>query len=198
VVDHQKFKERLGTVVRLKEGRMVNVNAPFPFNLHNQSLGEPPSRSVSGGTLDSCQRSLRNSRSSTSLPRHPEGSASRSNDIVGDYQKPILNVRLVPNPVNHCTSKTVNGISRGRPGRRTEHGRPAVVSADHVPQLDQDEDNANEENDATPRPQPLMYGDPDSSSDTDPSEPSNDDIAPPNNEDFTIRDAGAISRSWGD
>jgi hypothetical protein len=145
---------------------MVNVNAPFPFNLHNQSLGEPPSRSVSGGTLDSCQRSLRNSRSSTSLQRHPEGSASRSNDIVGDYQKPILNVRLVPNPVNHCTSKAVNGISRGRPGRRTEHGRPAVVSADYAPQLDQDEDDANEENDATPRPQAPVYGDPDSLSDT--------------------------------
>jgi len=198
VVDHQKLKERLGTVVRLKEGKMVNVNAPFPFNLHNQSLGEPPSRSVSGGTLDSSQRSRRNSRSSTSLQRDPEGSAFRSNDTVGVYQKPILNVRLVPTPVNNGTSRAVNGISRGRPGRRIEHGRPAVVSADHVSQLGEAEDNANEENDATPRPQTLTYGDPDSSSDTDPSEPSNDDSAPPNNEDFTIRDAGAISRSWGD
>ncbi|KAG2100035.1 amino acid permease-domain-containing protein [Suillus cothurnatus] len=27
--------------------KMVNVNAAFPFNLHNQSLGNPPSRSVS-------------------------------------------------------------------------------------------------------------------------------------------------------
>ena len=129
--------------------KMVNVNLAFPFNLHHQSLGEPPSRSVSGGTLDSYQRSRRNSRSNASLQGDREGSSSRSNDAWGDHQKPILNVRLVPPPTCNGISRAVNGISRGRPGRRVEYGRPAIVDVSHP---DEDEDNADEENDAqTPR-----------------------------------------------
>lgn len=148
---------------------MVNVNVAFPFNLHNQSLGEPPSRSVSGGTLDSSQRSRRNSRSNVSLQGDPEGSTSQSNDAVdgrGDHQKPILNVRLVPTPASHGTNRAVNGISRGRPGRRVEHGRPVVLGVDRVPHPDEDDDHADEENDArTPRLQTLTsVGDADNAS----------------------------------
>ncbi|OAX41137.1 hypothetical protein K503DRAFT_864092 [Rhizopogon vinicolor AM-OR11-026] len=202
-VDQQKLKERLGTVVRSKEGKMVNVNLSFPFNLHNQSLGEPPSRSASGGTLDSSRPSRHNSLSRTSLPRYPEGPASHSVDAGDggvDHQKPILNVRLVSTTVSDGASRAVNGISRGRPGRRIEHGRVVVVGVDYVSHPDEDENNANEENEEqTPRLQThLSVEEPDNSSDTDPSESSNDRIAPPHNEDFTIRDAGAISRSWGD
>lgn len=195
---------------------MVNVNVAFPFNLHKQPSGEPPSRSVSGGTLDSTRHSRRNSLSST---HDPEGSTSRSNDTLdggADYQKPILNVKLVTTPLSNDTSRVINGISRGRPGRRIEHGRTVVVCADHLSHLE--DENVNEENDVrTPRLQTVSSVEvPDNSSDTvrspptnttrdltraflkDPSEPSNDDIAPSHNEDFTIRDAGAISRSWGD
>ncbi|KAF9002255.1 hypothetical protein BDQ17DRAFT_1425919 [Cyathus striatus] len=39
-VDHQKLQERLGGIVRAKEGKMVNVSSQIPFNLHNQAI--PP------------------------------------------------------------------------------------------------------------------------------------------------------------
>jgi len=148
---------------------MVNVNVAFPFNLHKQPFGEPPSRSVSGGTLDSTRHSRRNSLSSTSLQRDPEGSASRSNDTLdggADYQKPILNVKLVSTPLSNGTSRVINGISRGRPGRRIEHGRTVVVSADHLSHLE--DENVSEENDVrTPRLQTLSsVENPDNSSDT--------------------------------
>jgi hypothetical protein len=213
VVDHQKLKERLGTVVRSKEGKMVNVNATFPFNLHNQSLGDPPSRSVSGGTLDSSRRasrsparnSLHTRYSSTSLQRDAEGSTSQSNDAVdgrGDPYKPILNVRLVSTPVSNGANRAINGLSRGRPGRGIEHGRVIAVSADHISHPDEDSDehdNVAEGSDAlTPRPQMhTSDGDAGSSSDTDPSKLS-PDANVIHTEDFTIRDTGAISRSWGD
>ncbi|CAA7263014.1 unnamed protein product [Cyclocybe aegerita] len=38
VVDHERMKERLSTIVRSKEGKMVNVAARLPFNLHNRNL----------------------------------------------------------------------------------------------------------------------------------------------------------------
>ncbi|KAG2132595.1 hypothetical protein BD769DRAFT_547496 [Suillus cothurnatus] len=192
--------------------KMVNVNAAFPFNLHNQSLGDPPSRSVSGGTLDSSRQasrsptrhSLHTRYSSTSLQRDAEGSAFRSNDAVegrGDPYKPILNVRLVSTPASNSANRTINGISRGRPGRGIEHGRVMVVSADHISHPDEDEEHGNmaENNDAlTPRSQTCTSeGDADNSSDSDPSKPSSD-ASVMHTEDFTIRDAGAISRSWGD
>lgn len=68
VIDHQKLKDKLGTIVRSKEGlvtlcpqitdkliisyrKMVNVNAQIPFNLHNQNLVDPSlSRSTSLST----------------------------------------------------------------------------------------------------------------------------------------------------
>ncbi|KAG1751432.1 uncharacterized protein EDB91DRAFT_1243697 [Suillus paluster] len=188
---------------------MVNVNAPFPFNLHNQFLGDPPSRSVSGGTLDSSRRasrspgrdSLHKSYSRTSLQQDAEGSASQSNDAVdgrGDQCKPILNVRLVSTPMSNGVNRTINGISRGRPGRGIEHGRLDVVGAKPISRPNENkEENVDEDNDVlTPRPQThVSGGEPDNSSDSDPSEPSRDDI---HTEDFTVRDAGAISRSWGD
>ncbi|KAG1812084.1 uncharacterized protein BJ212DRAFT_1276953 [Suillus subaureus] len=193
---------------------MVNVNAAFPFNLHNQSLGDPPSRSVSGGTLDSSRQasrsparhSLHTRYSSTSLQRDAEGPASQSNDVVegrGDPHKPILNVRLVSTPVSNSANRAINSISRGRPGRGIEHGRVMVVSADHISHPDEDDeehDHVAEDSDVLTPPRPQVYTserDADNSSDSDPSKPS-----PVANvihtEDFTIRDAGAISRSWGD
>ncbi|KAJ7728523.1 hypothetical protein B0H16DRAFT_1588898 [Mycena metata] len=35
VVDHQKLSDRLGTIVRAKEGKMVSVSARTPFTLHD-------------------------------------------------------------------------------------------------------------------------------------------------------------------
>ncbi|KAI0745626.1 hypothetical protein C8Q76DRAFT_704223 [Earliella scabrosa] len=49
-VDHQKMKERLGHIVRSKEGKMVNVNQPLPFNLHNRPAYGQTDRSLSANT----------------------------------------------------------------------------------------------------------------------------------------------------
>ncbi|RPD78109.1 hypothetical protein L226DRAFT_283649 [Lentinus tigrinus ALCF2SS1-7] len=49
-VDHQKMKERLGHIVRSKEGKMVNVNQPLPFNLHNRPTYGRTDRSLSANT----------------------------------------------------------------------------------------------------------------------------------------------------
>ncbi|KAI6021519.1 hypothetical protein BKA83DRAFT_674484, partial [Pisolithus microcarpus] len=87
--------------------KMVNVNAQFPFNLHNQHLDEPsPSRSshnVSGGTYGSSRHaspsprpSLKKSHSSTSI--HPDQEDLFSSQVLaanGNHLPAILNVRLV-------------------------------------------------------------------------------------------------------
>ncbi|KAI1794239.1 hypothetical protein LXA43DRAFT_1072826 [Ganoderma leucocontextum] len=62
-VDHQKMKERLGYIVRSKEGKMVNVNQPLPFNLHNRRSYGRQDRSVSANTT----------------PPRPTSSASQTN-----------------------------------------------------------------------------------------------------------------------
>ncbi|KAI6134643.1 hypothetical protein EV401DRAFT_2063578 [Pisolithus croceorrhizus] len=102
-----KLKDRLGSVLKSKETKMVNVNAQFPFNLHNQHLDEPsPSRSsrnVSGGTYGSSRHaspsprpSLKKSHSSISL--HPDQEDLFSSQVLaanGNHLPAILNVRLV-------------------------------------------------------------------------------------------------------
>ncbi|KAI0769416.1 hypothetical protein BD413DRAFT_604989 [Trametes elegans] len=49
-VDHDRLRERLGTIVRSKEGKMVNVNQPLPFNMHGRPPHARPDRSVSANT----------------------------------------------------------------------------------------------------------------------------------------------------
>ncbi|KAJ7074051.1 hypothetical protein C8F01DRAFT_1242326 [Mycena amicta] len=45
--DHQRLQERLVTIVRAKERKMVNVTSQIPFNLHNRVLTPHPSVSRS-------------------------------------------------------------------------------------------------------------------------------------------------------
>ncbi|CDO75689.1 hypothetical protein BN946_scf184585.g2 [Trametes cinnabarina] len=51
-IDHERMRERLGTIVRSKEGKMVNVNQPLPFNLHGHGRAPVtlPSGSLSTNT----------------------------------------------------------------------------------------------------------------------------------------------------
>ncbi|KIJ68077.1 hypothetical protein HYDPIDRAFT_37644 [Hydnomerulius pinastri MD-312] len=242
VVDHQKLKERLGTVVRSKEGsvlstcphtrvaptskhyiysdrKMVNVNAQFPFNLHNQELGEPSlsrsSRNVSGGTYSSSRqaspspcRSLQKSRSSTSVHREAEDPSSSQHLPSNDYQPvSILNVRLVkPGAWAGSTRTGIN--SRVRPGHNGEYnGRSGVVGLDSAVVAGFENENRElagdkpDDEELTPRahPPPPRWEDR-SPTDVAPADPSADLIlrTPPYPEDFTINDAGAVSRSWGD
>ncbi|RDB24514.1 hypothetical protein Hypma_008316 [Hypsizygus marmoreus] len=55
VFDQVRFKERLGGIVRSKEGKMVNVTSPLPFNLHNRPLALATSRSASTSTFPGSQ-----------------------------------------------------------------------------------------------------------------------------------------------
>ncbi|KAF9227167.1 hypothetical protein BS17DRAFT_450300 [Gyrodon lividus] len=143
VIDHQRLKDRLGTVVRSKEGKMVNVNVQFPFNLHNQELGEhsssQSSRNVSGGTCASSRRaspsprrSLQKSPSSTSI-HHDVEELVTSQHIPPNSNRPapILNVRLVK--PGRSVAARAEQSTRGGPGRNGEqNGRTLVVESEFV------------------------------------------------------------------
>ncbi|KAJ7161478.1 hypothetical protein C8R43DRAFT_992990 [Mycena crocata] len=114
--DHQRIQERLVTIVRAKERKMVNVNSQIPFNLHNRVItpNASLSRSVS---LSTGHRDRTNLVSSTFDAREPltvqlrsppsplgsgrnashstSRSISLSRDQPDDPPNPILNVRLV-------------------------------------------------------------------------------------------------------
>ncbi|KAF9455729.1 hypothetical protein BDZ94DRAFT_1359451 [Collybia nuda] len=56
VTDQRKFKQRLGSIVRDKEGKMVNVTSHLPFNLYNRTLAaQDPSSSRSTSTTRESQ-----------------------------------------------------------------------------------------------------------------------------------------------
>ncbi|KIK99399.1 hypothetical protein PAXRUDRAFT_132209 [Paxillus rubicundulus Ve08.2h10] len=215
VIDQQRLKDRLGTVIRSKEGKMVNVNAQFPFNLHNQELGEQSSsrssRHVSGGTGASSRRaspsphrSLYKSPSSTSIHRDVEELATCQHLAQnGNHPAPILNVRLVKPSVAARSRQS----ARGRPGRSAEqNGRALLRESESITGLDaENREFAGEHLDDEARtPRAHLPSGPEERSCTDvvPAELTADrdhsTRAPPYPEDFTIYDAGAVSRSWGD
>ncbi|KAI0358712.1 hypothetical protein OH77DRAFT_1209361 [Trametes cingulata] len=73
-VDHDRLKERLGTIVRSKEGKMVNVNQPLPFNLHGRHSHARPDRSLSANTTPP-----RASSSTAPTDPTPESSTAAAN-----------------------------------------------------------------------------------------------------------------------
>ncbi|KAF8205676.1 hypothetical protein K438DRAFT_1818236 [Mycena galopus ATCC 62051] len=139
--DHQRIQERLVTIVRAKERKMVNVNSQIPFNLHNRAITPNPSLSrsvsLSTGHLDhiTALSSTFDAREPLTVqlrqppsPLHSGGNPSQSNSrsisrtrdyFDGDPPNPILNVRLVN------TIRTTNLPQRvGRPRHRA-YGSPA-------------------------------------------------------------------------
>ncbi|KAF8840711.1 hypothetical protein BDN67DRAFT_968155 [Paxillus ammoniavirescens] len=198
---------------------MVNVNAQFPFNLHNQELGEQSSsrssRNVSGGTCASSRRaspsprrSLQKSPSSTSIHREveelPTGQQLPSN---GNRPAPILNVRLVK-PGQSVTARARQS-ARGRPGRNAEqNGRILLREPEFVTVTGLDNENREfagehlDDDERTPRAYLPSGLEERSSTDAAPAELTADRVnsgrAPLYPEDFTIHDAGTVSRSWGD
>ncbi|KAF8165983.1 hypothetical protein B0H34DRAFT_691350 [Crassisporium funariophilum] len=118
LVDHQQLHERLGSIVRAKEGKMVNVASHIPFNLHNRVIPPESQHSISrsaSGSMDGHFRRYRTnpytdirhttydfeqtSRASSLAPGHDSGPHSRlgSRPLATEQPKPtpILNVRLV-------------------------------------------------------------------------------------------------------
>ncbi|KAI6166060.1 hypothetical protein EDD17DRAFT_119998 [Pisolithus thermaeus] len=204
VVDHQKLKDRLGSVLKSKETKMVNVNAQFPFNLHNQHLDEPsPSRSsrnVSGGTYGSSRHaspsprpSLKKSHSSISL--HPDQEDLFSSQVLaanGNHLPAILNVRLVrtERPTGSHGPTVDQGCSALSHG--DQPGRSGFSELD--PTLPPGSENethlsAGEGNRSSP-----LYRQPSLSEDI----PRQEAVEPHSPESFIIHDTGAVSCSWTD
>ncbi|KAF8557672.1 hypothetical protein OG21DRAFT_1482132 [Imleria badia] len=184
VIDHQKLKERLGSVVRSKEGKMVNVNAQFPFNLHDHEHPDNDSsrssRNVSGGTLSSSRaaspsphRKLHRSPSSASL-RPDAQDVIHYLPLVVNHPAPIHSVRLVKS-ARSTHSIRGRSLRTGDPNSRT----PALEI--------QSESAADEQHTPShpPTEQPTDL-------------PINSETPPHHPEDFNIHDAGAVARSWGD
>ncbi|KAF7419190.1 hypothetical protein PC9H_001776 [Pleurotus ostreatus] len=77
VVDQQRLRDKWAAVVREKEGKLINVSHPLPFNFHNRALpamyGPSSSRSAS-----------------TSTNRYSSMEPGPSNDAI-----------LTPSPVHH-------------------------------------------------------------------------------------------------
>ncbi|KAL4253324.1 hypothetical protein ABKN59_005144 [Abortiporus biennis] len=220
VVDTQKMKERLGTIVRAKEGKMVNVNAPLPFNLHNKSLyaqlEESSSRSErslsveNNGVSDTVGRarlpsysptrggrdlspSLQTSRSTTSL--HP-GDASYlppEADPDNGNRGPILNVRLVNVGGSGSSGRVGRSITRGRRGRYSFE-RPSNLAMAHLENESSDIKSFSKLPDATPRAHPCSDA---SSQETRPEADTLGQDTPLAME-FKIQGVGKISQSWGD
>jgi len=149
--DHRQFKERMGLIVRAKEGKMVNVASHIPFNLHNTVL--PPSRSYgsvsrsTSGSLDphphdhnyQIDYSKHDTRHQQNFYVSPLDDRSRSaspfsDPIVGtsSHSKclsrtstPILNVRLV-GYTDDMTKPRGRTLSRSTDIRNLTHGTTRI------------------------------------------------------------------------
>ncbi|KAA1475099.1 hypothetical protein DENSPDRAFT_841832 [Dentipellis sp. KUC8613] len=92
-VDQDRMKERLGVIVRSKEGKMVNIHAPLPFNLHNKALRSHHAHA----RMPSPRPSFDTAQSSGS--GQPESEQEHENDEEGHEQeqprRSVLGVRLV-------------------------------------------------------------------------------------------------------
>lgn len=203
VVDHQKIKDRLGSVLKSKETKMVNVNAQFPFNLHNQHLDEPsPSRSshnVSGGTYGSSRHaspsprpSLKKSHSTTSI--HPDQEDLFSSQVLaanGNHLPAILNVRLVraERPTGSHGPTDDQGCGVLLHGEQPDRSGFSELDPS-LPPGSEDETHlsAGEGNRTSRHVQPSLSEDP----------PRQQVVEPRSPESFIIHDAGAVSCSWTD
>ncbi|KAG7447801.1 uncharacterized protein BT62DRAFT_930840 [Guyanagaster necrorhizus] len=112
-VDYGRLKGKLGTIVRAKEGRMVNVNAHGPFNLQNHpstsylpetpsSLDEPVDRNSLSQAYPEQHIPDIDSFMRPGIYRHPSSDSRRSNGPADYPSNPIFSARIV----------SVNGIER--------------------------------------------------------------------------------------
>ncbi|KAG6827432.1 hypothetical protein H0H92_011811 [Tricholoma furcatifolium] len=169
LMSHHRLQQKLDTIVRAKERKMVNVVSQIPFNLHNQVL--PPEhhslpRDPSGefdnyddgeGYFPRRPHARRGPyhRFTTSASPDPYNNGSRSSSPERQPPTPILNVRLV-GYVDR----------RGRTMRRSGEG--AKSPSDGTPTC-----TASNVDGQSPSPTALV-------------------------DKFKLHEVGAISMSWGD
>lgn len=212
--NHERLRERLGTIVRSKEGKMINIGTPLPFNLHNKALHARIDPSGSGSSRSGARSP---SGSSDQRPNgngvEPERSASRASspqppsspslvslqpgdpsylppDERDNGGRPILNVRLA----SDGSGRTRKGRSRGRLGRFGEERGRIIKQGNGNVHLKEDEGGGDQCSDAK-----LSSSVPSSSESPPQNEPPFNEESPPTiQKSFKIKDVGAIARSWRD
>jgi len=167
------MKERLGIIVRAKEGKMVNVNAPLPFNLNNSA----------NHNNDHNHRQPRLSRLRTSSPQPSldterqsvVSSASASHELDEDMRCPTLNVRII---------RGGSALARGRPITRG-----AVVHEHRT--------EGEEETGAAPAPPALATEEQPAEAQSNVATDIGEATRIPSTA-FKIQNVGSLSRSWSD
>ncbi|KIL58970.1 hypothetical protein M378DRAFT_169949 [Amanita muscaria Koide BX008] len=98
ILHQRRLDERLGSIIRSKEGKMVNVSSHLPFNLHNRALPEESfshSRSASslrGRRWPSEERYPEDPYERRAYPRSPSQDSAFRETIT---RQPMFNIRLV-------------------------------------------------------------------------------------------------------
>jgi len=212
--NHKRLRERLGTIVRSKEGKMINIGTPLPFNLHSKALharidpsgsgsSRSGARSISGSSDQRPNRTGAEPERSPSRASSPQPPSSPSFVSLqpGDASylppderypggRPILNVRLA----NDGSGRTRRGRSRGRPGRFGEERGRIIKQGNGNVRLKEDEGGGDHSSDAK-----LSSSVPSSSESPPQNElPFNEESPPAIQKSFRIKDVGTIARSWRD
>ncbi|KAH9025652.1 hypothetical protein EDB84DRAFT_365723 [Lactarius hengduanensis] len=196
IIDQQRMKERLGVIVRAKEGKMVNVNAPVPFNLNNNTAhrphhhhAQPPQQT----RLDRVRARASSPQPSFDMERQSvlssaSASASPSQEIDEEMtRRPTLNVRIV------------------RPGSALARGRPVTRDATPSSELQQQQQQQQEgrysraevEEAGSDGPVGGSGGEQDGTAATGAIASAQGAAHIPGMA-FTIQNVGSLSRSWGD
>ncbi|KAF4580336.1 hypothetical protein EYR38_003232 [Pleurotus pulmonarius] len=214
VVDQQRLRDKWAAVVREKEGKLINVSNPLPFNFHNRALpamyGTSSSRSASTSTnrYSSMGPGPYNDGILTPSPIHhlaaafSESTTDVSQTLVADgigidgdgrvlqahIRNPILGIRLVqpPGSIPDVKGKSVE-VERGR-----ERGAWGQTEAPSRPlaqggssYVNGGDPDSDSDADMTPRPSRLIV-------DTSPRMP-----PAPVGADLNL-DVGEICVSWSD
>ncbi|KAI9455243.1 hypothetical protein BJY52DRAFT_1188468 [Lactarius psammicola] len=200
IIDQQRMKERLGVIVRAKEGKMVNVNASLPFNLNNNTTHRPHHHHAQPQPPQQQQSRLDRVRARASSPQpsfdterqsvlsSASASASPSQEIDEETtRRPALNVRIV---------RPGSALARGRPITRD------VVPSSELQQQQQQEGygpGAGAEGAGSDGPAGGSGGEQDGTVATGAiASASTQGTAQIPSTVFTIQNVGSLSRSWGD
>ncbi|KIY47792.1 hypothetical protein FISHEDRAFT_59396 [Fistulina hepatica ATCC 64428] len=226
-INQQQIEERLGIIVRAKEGRMVNVNTPIPFNLHNKPVFEPSSasRSASDSARYPHDHASDCAPSNSSSSRSPSHSERLSHPITA---RP-MDVRLVSSgrPVPPHRPRGRPRTRDGFPGDNADPGigiekstmptkegdgllGPRADACEPVAQTN-DPDDLNDDTDTplarsmaissgsvTPRAMQIFTARTVQELESSVEENACDAAMNPAQSSFKIRNTGALALSWGD
>ncbi|KAF9552575.1 hypothetical protein CPC08DRAFT_714494 [Agrocybe pediades] len=117
-VDYRKLYAQFQDIIRSKEGKMVNVASPIPFNLHNQVLPKEQSYSTSRSTscsMDGYHDERYHPLNAAVDPRVARRLARRQKEAAlatsAFYRKAIYGSRS-PSPSGESTSRNGRSCSR--------------------------------------------------------------------------------------